>query len=402
MSGSAMPGSAPQPDDSDARHRRRTHDFDLHGIVGVRLVDATSEDVAKVARQLGPLDSPLRREPDVTIRFVDRASDKPLTYVGVGDCGFNEDGFFVLRGRGSVPGLARIAFEGIGRHPEIVCERTLPAVPDLLAIVNLTALAKGVLPLHASAFAVGGHSVLVTGWAKGGKTESLLAGMQKGGRYVGDEWVYLTPDQQMLGLPEPIRLWAWHWRQQHDLLRQRSWRDRTRLHLWRALADVGRAGAGSRLPGSGLLRRASPLVERQAFLQVPPTELFGAERVLLRAALESVVLVLSHSRPEITVEPAKGEEVAARMLASLAEERAAFMAHYRQYLFAFPDRANAVVETAASREADLLAAVFDGRLVTKVAHPYPCDIAALGRAVLSAVPGARVLRASEEEVHVGE
>jgi len=47
-------------------------------------------------------------------------------------------------------------------------------VPHLLAVINLTALAKGVLPLHASAFTYRGLGVLATGWAKGGKTETLL------------------------------------------------------------------------------------------------------------------------------------------------------------------------------------------------------------------------------------
>lgn len=362
----------------------RSYDFDLHGIVGVRLVDADEADLATVTRQLGPLRRDLDREPDITIRFVDRATSEPLTFVGVGETGFNADGFFVLRGKGGVAAKARLPFDEIARRPEVVCERAMPAVPHLLAMVNLTALANGVLPLHASAFTIGSLGVLVTGWAKSGKTESLLACAREGGRYVGDEWVYLTPDGQMLGLPEPIRLWAWHLEQLPDLLATRPRADRLKLSAWRAMADTARAGSRSRLPGSGLLRRGSPAVERQAYLQIPPAELFGAENVVLRGHLDSVVLVLSGSDDRIRTSAAGPTEVSGRMRASLADERAAFMAHYRQFRYAFPERSGTAVESAPRTEADLLTALFDHRPAAKVVHPYPCDIAALGRAVLTA------------------
>lgn len=65
-------------------------DFDLHGYVGIRLLDARENDVAKVRRQLGPLQSPLAREPDITVRFVDRLDHGPLTYVGWQESGFDE------------------------------------------------------------------------------------------------------------------------------------------------------------------------------------------------------------------------------------------------------------------------------------------------------------------------
>ncbi len=42
-------------------------DFDLHGFVGVRLLEPLPRDVAAVARQLGPLQSPLSRTPDITV-----------------------------------------------------------------------------------------------------------------------------------------------------------------------------------------------------------------------------------------------------------------------------------------------------------------------------------------------
>ena len=214
--------------DSDAGDGT-VQDFDLHGIVGIRLLDATVGDIAKVQRQLGPLQATLDRDPDITIRFVDRATTKTVTYAGLNEGGFNEDGFFVLQGRDGVIAKVLLPFEQIGHDLRISCERAMPMVPDLLAIINLIALTKGVLPLHASAFSIEGTGVLITGWAKAGKTETLLGCMNQGARYIGDEWVYLTPDGSMLGLPEPIRLWAWHLEQFPEILHARRRRDRMRL-----------------------------------------------------------------------------------------------------------------------------------------------------------------------------
>jgi hypothetical protein len=363
---------------------RDTCDFDLHGVVGVRLLDATEDDVATVRRQLGPLQSPLQREPDITVRFVERATSRPLTYVGLGECGFNEDGFFVLSRADGPRATAMVPFDRLGLQPQLVCERGMPAVPHLLAIINLTALARGVLPLHASAFVTGSLGVLVTGWSKSGKTETLLASLGHGGRYVGDEWVYLTPDRKMLGLPEPVRVWSWHLDQLPELLRSRPARERRRLSAWSAAAATTRRIAATRLPGTGLLRRGSPLVARQAYLQIPPHEMFGLEHVTLHADLDAVVLLINHDLPKISVMPAGTTEVSGRMLASLAEERAPFRAHYRQFRYAFPERSSGVVETAQATESRLLAALFDGYPAAKVLHPYPCDIAALGRAVTEA------------------
>jgi hypothetical protein len=286
----------------------RTQDFDLHGIVCVRVVDGTTDDIAKVRRQLGPIEATSDREADITIRFVDELRTGPLTYVGVGDSGFDDDTFVLLRGRGGAEGRTSVSFDHIARGAEIVCERRLPAVPHLLAIINLTALAKGVLPLHATAFTSGSTGVLVTGWSKGGKTEALLGCMSDGADYVGDEWVYLTDDGRMLGLPEPVRVWDWQLAQLPHLLEARPAGDRRRLAAWRGLTRVAASAARHRLPGSSLARRARPVLGRQTFLQIPPADLFGAGQVALQGHLDAVVLVMSHEDPRTLTRPVTADD----------------------------------------------------------------------------------------------
>src|SRR5690606_21859517 len=189
-----------------------TTDYDLHGVVGIRLVDAAPGDVAAVNRQLGPIQQPLDRQPDLAIRFVDRLSlAAPVRYIGVNDAGFTDDAFLVLRSKHKAQARVQIPLAQVGVQPaEIVCERGLPAVPLLIAMINLVALGKGVLPMHASAFSYQGQGILTTGWSKGGKTETLLAFMARGADYIGDEWVYISPQGRIFGIPEPIRVWDWH------------------------------------------------------------------------------------------------------------------------------------------------------------------------------------------------
>ncbi len=357
---------------------RLTADFDLHGYVGVRLIDASDDDVARVERQLGPLRAPLAREPDITVRFVDRLEPPgPLTYVAWPDAGFDDSRFYILRGRGNALGKALIPFHDAGGTCSIECERRLPVVPLLVAIVNLTALAKGLLPIHASAFNYHGRGVLATGWAKGGKTETLLAFMSRGAHYVGDEWVYVTPDRQMFGIPEPIRLWRWQLKQLPHFAARLRRAEVIRLAGTDGIARaVDRATPRNRSFGfaGSVLRRATPVLGRQVYVQIPPARLFGDEAIDLHGRLDHAFFVSSHEARDLRVEPVNPADVAARMVHSLAEERLEFMRYYRQYRFAFPDRRSAVVETASDTERRLLEDCLAGLPASWIRHPYPVDI----------------------------
>jgi hypothetical protein len=355
----------------------------------VRLVDGTPADVAVVRRQLGHPETTLDREPDLTIRFVDHLARSPLTLVGVGESGYDDDSFYLLQAKGGSTRRTRIPFDRLGPGAEITCERGIPAVPHLLAAVNLVLLTRDVLPLHATAIEVDGEGILVTGWSKGGKTETLLAATTHGARYVGDEWVHLTADGRMLGLPEPIRLWAWQLAQRPDLLASRTAAERRRLHAWSTVARVADSVADRSWKGAGLVRRVAPALGRQAYLQVPPADLFGRDGIVPSAPLDAVVLVLSHESSETAVHPAARGEIARRMAASLAEERAPLMTHYRQFRYAFPDRTSPVLEGAGETEARLLSERLDHVPSATVTHPHPCDVHELGRAVLDAARASR-------------
>lgn len=354
-------------------------EFDLHGYVGVRLIGADERDRATVVAQLGPLETELAREPDITVRFVDRLEHGPLTYVEWQECAFDQQFFYLLAGRDKAQAKTRIRFEDVGGRCEIVCEKGQRGVPLLLAIVNMTALAKGLLPLHASAFLYEGRGVLATGWAKGGKTEALLAFTGRGALYVGDEWVYLTPDGRMFGIPEPIRLWHWQISQLPRLAARLTRSEKVRLGVLNALARgaerlarrVRRGVTGS------VLRRGAPVLRRQVSVQVPPARLFGTHAIAPEAKIDRVVFMSSHDRPALRLEPMEGDELARRVLASLEHERNLLLSYYRQFRFAFPDRVSDLLERAPAIESKLAEQALANRPVSWMRHPYPCQIDSL-------------------------
>src|SRR5690606_6066763 len=83
------------------------------------------------------------------------------------------------------------------------------SVPQLVSVVNLTALAKGIMPIHASAFQFNGASVIASGWPKGGKTSSLFAFLSKGAQFVSDDWLSVDHDGKVYPLLQPIKLHDW-------------------------------------------------------------------------------------------------------------------------------------------------------------------------------------------------
>lgn len=382
MRPSAMSMTRPAPV-TRARAREGV-DFGLHGLAGIRLLGASPTDVATVRRQLGPVQASLDREPDIVIRFVDRlAAGARIRFVGLGDAAFTDDAFLLLRSRHKAPARVEIAFTQIGAPVEIVCERGLPAVPFLIPILNLTVLARGVLPLHASAFVHGGTGVVATGWSKGGKTEALLAFAARGAEYVGDEWVYVADDgSRVHGIPEPVRIWGWHLRQlpQYEALVSRG--DRTRLRAIELVLGservLRRVRAGRR-PCHALTRLA-PLLSSQLFVDIEPARLFG--RVGEQSApFDRLFFLVSSDAPDITVEPVDPLDVAKRMVFSLQHERLNLTAAYLKYRFAFPEAVNPFVEQVERLERRALDRAFAGKPAFVVHHPYPFSLDGLFEAM---------------------
>lgn len=389
----ALPEPASTPHSAGSLQGVVAVEYDLHGIVGIRLLDARPTDARAVDRQLGPIRKPLEREPDIVIRFVEQLPVRgAVRLLGLEEAGYTEDAFLVLRGKHKTRARVQIRFEQIGGRCEITCESGLKAVPLLIPILNLTALANGALPLHASAFEYEGTGILTTGWSKGGKTEALLAFMARGARYIGDEWVYLYPEPspqgrratRMSGIPEPIRMWDWHLDQLPQFRSRVQFSDRARIQLLRAAIAAERfvsSAPGPHLPHAQILQRLRPLLKRQMFVDMHPEKLFGP----LGSAsgfLDKIFFVGSHEAPSVTVRPIDTVEIAKRMVYSLQFERLPFMSWYYTFCFAFPHARNKLLADIESLQRQRLIDLLYGRESYRLDHPYPVAFNTLFETVL--------------------
>ncbi len=369
-------------------------DFDLHGILRVRLIDPAPCDLRAVRTLLGEptIDSAALQcnGPTIQLRFVDQWETPELTYLGLHATAFAEDQFYLLNNEhGQIE--AAIPFDTIGDSCEIRFCRGAGRLPLLDDLLRFTLLKQGYLPLHASAVYHAGQGVLIVAWAKGGKTETLLALAKHGAEYVGDEVVYLTPDgARMFGLSIPITLWSWQLPHIRDLLPTVRHGQRLFFAAVQGLEVLKSAVDGpwirKRLPGR-LLTKLLQLAKEQTRLVVAPQTLFGARQRSGFVAVDKVILAMSHADPTCRIEAVDATEITGRMAHSNAYEENYFMKHYQAFAFAFPQRRNLWLEQATAQEAAMLARALRGKACYKLVHPYPVAIDQLSKLLQPFVTG---------------
>lgn len=351
----------------------KTVDYNIHDFVGVRLVNPSAADENAVAKQLGPMRRNFDGKPDLVVRFVSELPIDDLHLLGLNKVGFNRQNFFVLRSS-KRDARVRVAFDEIDGRVEIICQSGLKSVPHLLAIINLMLLRKEVIALHASGFVYNDTGIIVTGWAKGGKTEALLSFARHGAEYVGDEWLYLTADgKRMCGIPENIRLWDWHLDNLPHLKRELKFEKKAMFGAIHALdwfQQTLPGAVGGAFPFK-FLREALPALKRQLNVQLAPKTIFRKCSETFAARPDKIFLLMSHESSEYSVTPMATEEIAEKMVFSLQFELMPFMESYYAFRFAFPEKACETVDFAAERQAEILSQAIAGKEAYIVKHPYP-------------------------------
>jgi len=350
-------------------------DYDIHGLVGVRLVAPSPANVAAVSAQIGPPSSKPLRHPDIVVRYADNLAAGPLRHVDLGKTASSEAGFIVFPD-GDGKGKVSIPFERIGTECEILCERSVGWIPLLIPIVNLTALRKHrCVPIHASAFVHEGTGVLVTGWIKSGKTEALLAFSQHGATYIGGEWVLLdSTGDNMYGLPGTFRMWDWHRRRLPN--GQHIGRNGLMFQLIRFL-DVAQQftpEGWSRFGPLKLLREAMPALRRQLNFRVEPSIIFGDRCKHLTGHPDKIFVGMVHSEEGMRIEPAEPAMVADQLVTAMEFELTSLLSHYRAFKFAFPGMRNDFLENLREHFRSALREALAAKEIYMLYHPYPVSL----------------------------
>jgi hypothetical protein len=369
-----------------AQSAKSSVDVDLHGLVGIRLLDSSPADRAAVSAQIGPLAGTLEREPDITIQFVDEVrTDGALRYVDPDEIGFTDGDFVVLTsGPGREPS-ARIPLDALGESIVLVCRSGGGPVPLLGPIIDMTMLGKGIAPVHASAFTYEGKGTMVAGWAGGAKTTSLLAFMSNGAEFIADDRVYLDPDQNRLyGLPQPISLRARHlaeFPRYRDLVTRK---DRSRLQASSILGAVGGflATRGRSSGAKKLAGRLSGFAD-DASVAIPPDRLFAGAAFC--GTLETAFLSIPHESHEVRVEAVGPDWLADRLVFLLRADRQRFDARYLAFRYAFPERGSRLIESAADLEREIVVEALRKTDTYAFYHPSPTSAQALFPALMASL-----------------
>jgi len=349
-------------------------DFDIHGVVGIRLIDPSPSDLGAARKLLGyPSRLPLTA-PDITVRFVENLPVRGIRFLGSDQGGFTDDGFFLLQ-EGTRRVNARIPFDRIGGPCEIVCKSRLGSVPLLIPIISLTALKKECVPVHASAVVYNGVGILMAGWANCGKTAALLGFAANGAEYVGEDWVLLSGNgQRMQGLVRPLELSRWHVASLPHVRSSVNLMNRCAFHGVGLLDGLQKMVSGERTQNSLVLRsvqRALAAVENRLRQNVVPSAIFGDKIRSAGAQVDKIFLFVSHEDHRIEVEPIAPSEMARRLGFLVQHELTPLLRHYAAYRFAFPTRRNELIESITEYTFGILARALNRKETYIVRLPYP-------------------------------
>jgi hypothetical protein len=371
-----------------------TIDYDIGGLLGLRLREPTEPLERAVARQLDPLRpvDALVREPDVIISHLDETSvtSRGHRLGAAGDnqfCFFDDERLSVSSGTS----LVSVQFDRVGTACEVQCAPDSGMRKLLIDYVRpalqLSLLPKNALALHSAAATVNGKGILFAGWAESGKTESMLGFLQAGASFVSDKWTIVAGDGSRIhNFPTPITVRDW----MIDLipgLRSRL----TRTGLLRARAAevassvLASGGALKRVPGVSQMKSLADLAGR---VSVSYNQLFGngtngqvGWTSASSAPLDILFFLLTGSSEKIQVRSAHPAEVAGRLADCARYERRSFYGLYQRFRYAFPGRRNELIEGARNVEAEMLTKALEGKAVHLVEAPFPFNPATLHKAL---------------------
>lgn len=357
----------------------RRREFDIHGVLGVKLLDAKASDVATVRRHLGPLEEQLLREPDLVVRFVKHLPRAETEHQTLRSKGFAKDSFLVFDERATRE-AAQIAVNFDRQPCEILCRSGLRSITVLLPLLSLLALKKDYVAIHGSAFVYDGVGVVMAGPATSGKTTILLGFASLGAEFVGDDWVLLRRDgQRMHGLPAAIELSPKH--AESSLLVRHTLGSFRRMgfDILGAVMAVADDSRGTFVKPAA--RRLLTAIQRRIVPRAHPQHIFTKCAKSFSAKPQKVFLLMKHSDPVVHVKEIHRKEMA-ELLSRLAEnEQKSIMELYRTYRFAFPKCKNMFFDGAFTRQRNTLSDAVAAQETYIIRHPYPIRFADLYKTI---------------------
>lgn len=346
------------------RSRDDVVDFEVEGVVRVRTHGGGPTDLAALRRDVGDPVRTTAQPIEVTVHFVDEVPHADVRLLDGGSMGYGDDGVYFFPRFGQAP-IARVSQGGSWGEACIVCRRGVGRIPSLSSAVDLAALSRGWAPVHGSAWVTPeGVGVLVSGWARSGKTGALLAACEGGAIPVGDDRILIAGDgSSMMGLGRPVEVKDWH------LARLR-------------LPAAGRRTVRRILAyGSSALNVPFERARRALSVELDLADLAGGTGVASSARPDVLVILETHRSPSVVWEPAEERTVATRVAAQTEVDLIPLLRAQACFKYAQPARGWTDVEEAPGRTLALLRGATRSMSAFVVRHPYPCSLTELHRVI---------------------
>ena len=240
--------------------------------------------------------------------------------------------------------------------------------------------ARGSVAVHATAVEIDGRALLVGGWSESGKTETALAFLEDGARFLSDKWTIVTADGVAGVFPVSVGIRRWMLSYAPRLRGSLPIAARVQLAAAAVAAALARPVRGRR-PGSRIaavlvegVEHAVGLADRAA---LSPSQLRSAYGEPSDAVWKAPVgaLALLTTVPEgqgIAVADADPAWAAARLAHAAAFERRGLFDLYERARYACPEHASPRVESECADER-LLTTVLSTVRVLDVRAPFPAD-----------------------------
>ena len=252
--------------------------------------------------------------------------------------------------------------------------------PVVRPALQLALLRRGFATVHGSSVELDGGGLTIAGWSESGKTETALALMESGARFLSDKWTVLGADGTMSAFPVGVGVRRWVLPHLPRLRAALPARSRAQLRA-AAIADLSSKPLRSRASGrlTGLAAdTASHVVGLADRAALSPSELRAAyeqtDDPARHVPMRWIVLLSTIEGDGITVEDAEPDWAAARLAQSAAYERRPWFALQERARYAAPDRgAAAGAEAIIERERELLLRALSATRLLSVRAPFPVD-----------------------------
>ena len=245
--------------------------------------------------------------------------------------------------------------------------------------LQIAMLSRSAVAVHSASVELNG-GLMVAGWSESGKTETALALMEDGARFLSDKWTVLGEDGGLSAFPIGVGIRRWVLRY---LPRLRASLPAAARAQFAAVAGAAyileparrlRAGGRRRELAVELADRAVKLGDRAG---LPPSELrrvYGQQDDPRRIVpLRTLALLRNATDAGVSCEPADPAWAAARLARSAAVERRGYFALQERAAFAFPEGRPSEMHAVVEREERLLAATLLDVQVLDVRAPFPTD-----------------------------